>query len=115
MSPTSVLLVATEWAPSKGGVSSFNQELAAALARLGHHTQCVVDAATPAEIEHASSLKVALHSSLDRGVRPGAAFSLAHAPEVVIGHGRWTGAAAARWRARYPDARLVHLAHVHPG
>ena len=63
-----VVLLATEWEPSKGGVSAFNQELAAALARVSHQVECVVPSAERREVEAAADLGVTLHSAIDRGV-----------------------------------------------
>ena len=109
-----VLLVATEWAPSKGGVSAFNQELGAALARGGHHVHCVVPRAAPEDVASARALGVAVHSAADKGVSNGAPFDIGVVPSIIVGHDRWSGPSAARWRDRYPSARLAHVLHVHP-
>lgn len=109
-----ILFVASEWWPAKGGVSSFNIELAAAAARLGHEPLCVVRSAQRQEIEDARSLGVTLLSAVDHGSSDNGPFSLGTTPDVVVGHDRWTGPLAARWRAMYPSSRLAHVLHVHP-
>lgn len=109
-----VLILATEWEPSKGGLSTYNQELAAALARVGHEVHCVVQEAGRSELESAKVRDVRLHSASDRGVLDGSPFSIGVSPDVIIGHDRHTGPDAARWSARFGDARWLHLFHVHP-
>lgn len=109
-----VLLLATEWSPSKGGVSAFNQELAAALVRVGHEVHCIVGRAERDEVSNASRVRVTLHGAENRGAHTlGEPFDIP-APDVIVGHDRWSGDEAARWRSRYPAARLVHFLHVHP-
>lgn len=118
-----VLLVATEWFPSKGGVTSFNMELAAALHRTGHEAHCVVKRAGQAAIDHARSLGVTLHDSAARGVDDDSPFDLGFVPDILVAHDRWTGPRAARWRLRLRQrtdgeqtpTRLALLLHVHPG
>lgn len=112
---TRVLLIATEWRPSKGGVSSFNMELCLALHRTGHEVHCVVPRATDEEVAEAAAAGVKLHSAAAHGVADGAPFDLGFVPNVVVGHDRWSGPQAARWRQRFPEARLAILLHVHPG
>jgi glycosyltransferase involved in cell wall biosynthesis len=109
-----VLLIATEWWPNKGGVSTFNMELAAALARTGNEVHCVVRRASDEEVADAKTLGVVLHSAALAGVTDHAPFDLRVAPDVIVGHDRWTGPQAARWRSRCPAARLALLLHVHP-
>src|SRR5688572_19163245 len=112
---TRVLLIATEWWPSKGGVSSFNIELACALARVGHETHCVVKRADADEYDDARARHVTLWSAAEHGVTDGAPFDLGFSPDVIVGHDRWTGPQAARWRERLPQSRLAQFLHVHPG
>jgi glycosyltransferase involved in cell wall biosynthesis len=110
-----ILLVASEWWPSKGGVSSFNMELAYAAARERHEVHCVVRQADDDEIADARDHGVTLHSAIAYGVVDDAPFHPGFTPDLIVGHDRWTGHLAARWRHRFPTARLALLLHVHPG
>ncbi len=111
----SVLAVATEWRPSKGGVSSFNTELCLALSRTGHQAFCVVPDATDGEIAEAAAHKITLLSEAAHGVMDGSPFDIGFSPQLIVGHDRWSGPKAARWGERFPKAKLALLLHVHPG
>src|SRR5688500_3840680 len=94
-----ILVVATEWRSRRGGLSTFNRELCAALARAGHQVVCLVPDADVEEITDGLARGVVLLQAVaefgaDELVRlrrrPGLG---ALEPEVVIGHGRITGPA----------------------
>ena len=58
--PLTFLSIATEWDSSHGGLSTFNRELCAALARGGHRVYCGVPTANAAEVGRASTATVHL-------------------------------------------------------
>ena len=111
-----VLVLGTEWFSAHGGLSTLNRELCIALRSLGHDVWCFVPTAQPEEKAHAQRRGVNLieanHVSglpeysrllipppLPDGLRP----------DLIIGHGRVTGpAAAVQARYRFEDA--AHLA-----
>jgi glycosyltransferase involved in cell wall biosynthesis/tetratricopeptide (TPR) repeat protein len=117
------LIVATEWAPAHGGVSTFNQELGRALARCKVRVFCLVPSCSNEEIENARSDGVELILTIDRHFmapetrlirRP--RLPVGARIDVVIGHGRQTGAAAAcQAEDHFPGAKRIHFVHVAPG
>ncbi len=112
---STIVVLATEWLPSKGGLSAFNMELCLALARVGHEVHCVVPRCSEEDRSHALDVGVTLHSGADQGVLDGAPFELGVKPDIVVGHDRPTGPSAARWRERHVGARFALILHVHPG
>lgn len=139
--PLRILFVATEWASSKGGVSTFNRELAIAVAQLsGTEVWCVVpEHPSQDDIKGATAAGVGL---LMPGLCPGIprtnslARLLAHirhayppdGPPVdsdddqiastdfaaIVGHGRWTGPAALQLARRHNIPVTVQFVHVDP-
>ena len=114
------LVVATEWNPRHGGLSSFNKALCRALARAGHMVHCLVASAGEAEIADAAAARVTLVlAPAALGDNPETRLfrrpTLNRAPDVVIGHGRITGPAARVQAADYfPGSVRVHFLHTAP-
>ncbi|QKV93993.1 glycosyltransferase [Streptomyces sp. NA02950] len=117
-----VLSVATEWASSHGGLSTFNRDLCRALAAAGARVFCVVLTATAEEAVAAAEAGVTL---LPAPGMPGASedMRLTSRPELpagilpnlVVGHGRITGPAAKKLADDFfPAARRLHLVHMAP-
>ncbi|QFG22252.1 glycosyltransferase [Actinomadura sp. WMMB 499] len=114
------LAVADEWFPARGGLSSLNRYLCAALAAAGAQTYCLVPGASDAERADAERAGVRLlealrpsgiseHGALLRRppLPPGAE------PDVVLGHGRVTGPIAeALVQDHFPRAARFHLVHT---
>ncbi|WP_157129222.1 glycosyltransferase family 4 protein [Nocardia amamiensis] len=120
--PPRVLLVADEWFPAKGGISSLNRYLAFGLAETGSDVYCVVPAARADEFADARRRGVQLVEAPGvPGVAPDAALGMARpladdlAPDILIGHGRVTGPRAKALRDNfYPSAFLCHFIHMIP-
>jgi glycosyltransferase involved in cell wall biosynthesis len=115
-----VLALATAWSPTSGGVNTFNRRLCLALAA-GASVTCVVLDATEEERQEAIEAGVTLIATPpEPGASDSERLSRRRAlpadvgPEVIIGHGRWTGRAADRLAEHYPRARQVHVVHVIP-
>jgi tetratricopeptide (TPR) repeat protein len=117
---TRFLVMATEWSPGHGGLSSFNQELCVALARAGSEVECVVQQASDKEIEEALASGVRLLSApVEVGDTPEARLyrrpGVVTEPDVVIGHGRKTGPVAlVQCRDYFPTSLRVHVVHTAP-
>ncbi|MFE4636372.1 caspase family protein [Streptomyces sp. NPDC056773] len=115
-----VLVVATEWFSSHGGLTSFNRHLCAALAAAGARVFCTVLQVTDAEALDAKAKHVTLlchpgapgapeYGRLSRRPR------IPVAPGLIIGHGRITGPVAAHLQEDYfPEARRLHIIHMAP-
>ncbi|MBV2150431.1 glycosyltransferase family 4 protein [Sphingobium sp. AS12] len=118
----SVLAVASEWSSGRGGLSTFNRQLCVALSQAGAQVACVVLEATAEEIAAAEEVGVTLVEaprgtglsdeqrliSKPRGLK-------GSGPDLLIGHGRITGSAAASLQANhYQSARRVHFVHMAP-
>ncbi len=119
----SILLMATEWRSVHGGLSTFNRQLCRTLASQGHTVVCAVPSATPEEVSEAQQDGVWLvvasalagSEQLSGLYRP-LPLSTGFVPDVVIGHGRITGAAAkAQSTDHFRDARRIHFVHMAPG
>lgn len=118
----SVLAVATEWSSGRGGLSTFNRQLCVALSQAGAQVACVVLEASAEEIAAAHELGVSLvEAPLGTGLsheqrlinKPVGLEGFA--PDLLIGHGRITGPAAASLQANhYPSARRLHFVHMAP-
>ncbi|WP_317444291.1 glycosyltransferase [Streptomyces collinus] len=117
-----VLSVATEWASSQGGLSTFNRNLCLALAAAGAQVFCVVLDATASEITAAGEAGVTLCPATEI---PGASEDMrltsrpkqlgGTAPDLVLGHGRITGPAAQKLTDDFfPYARRLHFVHMAP-
>jgi len=116
-----VLAVATEWSSAHGGLSTFNRRLCVALAASGASVACLVSTATESEIEDAGARGVRLvirHRTSGGSGHAAVVGNPAHScsrPDLVIGHGRVTGAEAeALVRENYPFAARLHFVHVIP-
>jgi glycosyltransferase involved in cell wall biosynthesis len=118
-----VLLMATEWLSVHGGLSTFNRQLCRAFASLGHTTVCAVPLASDEEIQDASRGGVVLvvASSLPgseplNGLYRPLALPPGFTPNVIVGHGRITGAAAkVQSTDHFPAARRIHFVHMASG
>ena len=118
-----VLAVATEWRSRRGGLSTFNRALCAALANAGAQVVCAVpfaDASERAEAKKASvELSVAPpHPFADEfsGLFRRLNLPDGFVPNIVIGHGRITGfAAQAQVTDFYQASRRIHFVHTAPG
>lgn len=117
-----VLSLATEWQSARGGLSSLNRQLCAALAAVRAEVICVVPSSTHADRMAASAVGVTL---LDAPDSPGANelmrlgrepdLPAGFNPDLVIGHGRVTGPAAqAVTEDSFPSARRLHVVHIAP-
>ncbi|MEU9860027.1 glycosyltransferase [Streptomyces sp. NPDC047971] len=117
-----VLVVATEWSSGSGGLSTFNRHLCVALAAAGAQVFCVVLEADSSEVTDAKEKGVTL---LTHAGAPGApdygrltrrpALPEGTEPDLVIGHARITGPAAAHLTEDYfPRARRLHFVHMAP-
>lgn len=140
--PLRILFVATEWVSTKGGVSTFNRDLASAVAALqGTEVWCAVPESPGArEVREASGAGVGI-------LAPGNPLGIARdnhtarllcrmreafAPDgsqtldadedqiecrkfdAVVGHGRWTGPAAVELARRHRIGVIVQFVHVDP-
>lgn len=117
-----ILSVATEWASSHGGLSTFNRDLCRALADAGALVFCVVLAAASEEVAAAAEAGVTLLPAPDM---PGASEDLrltsrpklpaGTLPDLVVGHGRITGPVAKKIADDFfPMARRLHFVHMAP-
>ena len=119
----SVLLMATEWRSVHGGLSTFNRQLCRTLASQGHMVVCAVPSATPAEVGEAQQdgVMLVVASALPgseplSGLYRPLPLPDGFVPDVVIGHGRITGAAAkAQSTDHFRDAMRIHFVHMAPG
>ncbi|MDH6464728.1 glycosyltransferase involved in cell wall biosynthesis [Micromonospora sp. A200] len=115
-----VLALATEWSSSLGGLSTFNRQLCGSLTAHARVT-CVVLRATDEERRDATSAGVTL---IEAPEAPGASdvdrlsrrppLPKGTVPDVIIGHGRWTGPAAHHLGDDFPHAKRLHFLHVIP-
>ncbi len=119
--PLRILSVATEWTSGHGGISTLNRELCVALARIGHRVFCGVPRLTENERADASRRGVWLVEPVFVPGSVGAAalsrpfVGLEERIDVVIGHGRITGPAAATQVAdRLRGALYCHFLHMDP-
>jgi len=117
-----ILSVATEWASSHGGLSTFNRDLCRALADAGAQVFCVVLAATSEEVAAAAEWGVTLLPAPDM---PGASEDMrltsrpqlpqGTLPDLVVGHSRITGPAAKKIADDFfPTSRRLHFVHMAP-
>lgn len=121
-----ILVLATEWASRKGGVSTFNRGMCQALADAGCEVECLVGPADePAELpaEGGGRLVVSPIATLDadpsddalREALANAAGFVLDMPDVVVGHGHITGDAARRLcQPMSATVRRVHVVHTDP-
>lgn len=114
-----VLLVGDEWFPRLGGLSTFNRLMARGLVEAGATVDVLLPRVNPEELADAEKSGVRLVSP---GPIPGttdeqtlmraAAIEADEAPDVIVGHGRITGPAAAAQAASYPGAIRCHILHM---
>ncbi|TYK53126.1 SAV_2336 N-terminal domain-related protein [Actinomadura decatromicini] len=116
-----VLAVATEWSSSHGGLSTFNRQLCAALARSGMRVFCMTPNPRPEEITDAADSGVALVGPASE--RTASEFAVLEnrpegfedlEPDFIIGHGLDTGQAALAQDDRFPRAKRLHFIHFAP-
>ncbi|MGW2687262.1 CATRA conflict system CASPASE/TPR repeat-associated protein [Streptomyces sp. NPDC001414] len=119
--PVKVLAVADEWFPARGGLSTFNSRLCAALAGQKADVRVMVEASTPKERANAAESGVQLIDAARPGLSRDAALSVppvfadGFVPDLVIGHGRVTGPAAKTLVESYfKNAGRLHFLHVEP-
>lgn len=117
-----ILAVATEWRSGAGGLSSLNRSLCQALAKEGHDVRCLLFDPEPQDVQLAMKAGVELVTAARA---PGFTDQLVLArkpklpagwtPEIIIGHGRITGpAAACLAEDHFPQARRLHIIHMAP-
>jgi tetratricopeptide (TPR) repeat protein/glycosyltransferase involved in cell wall biosynthesis len=117
------LAIATEWSSHHGGLSTLNRELCQALAHAGLEVVCWVPRAASHEIAAAKEAGVLLLPApplpaaddlATLSQRPPLPANLE--PDLLIGHGRITGAAAKSLGASFfPRADRLHFVHMAPG
>ncbi|MBP2329353.1 glycosyltransferase involved in cell wall biosynthesis [Kibdelosporangium banguiense] len=114
-----VLSVGTAWHSLTGGIDMLNQRFCTALARAGLRVFCRVSPSTHQEIAEAERQGVVLVPA-SPGPRDFALARRPHmpggvVPDLVIGHGRFTGLVA-RGIAEdhFPTATRLHFLHVAP-
>ncbi|MEU8086574.1 glycosyltransferase family 4 protein [Micromonospora sp. NPDC049101] len=118
--PPRVLALDTDWFSAKGGVSTFNRSLCAALARAGADVVCVVLKPSPDEITHARNAGVTLLAApapATGGPRDALArrprLADGWVPDLVVGHGRITGGhARIQVEDHFPAAARAHIVHT---
>lgn len=115
------LLVGDEWRSARGGVSTFNRELAIALARAGCEVRVVVPEADQAERDETQEFGLGLATPVPIPGLDGSELLLTPAafgdsefrPDIIVGHGRVLGPYAyAIQNQFFPDARRVHFVHT---
>jgi glycosyltransferase involved in cell wall biosynthesis len=117
--PPRVLLVGDEWFPRKGGLSTFNRLLARGLAHAGAAVDVLVPEPDAEEVKDAGRSGVRLVTP-DRVAGVSAEQTLMRrpplgedeTPDVIIGHGRVTGPAAAVQAGNFPGAVRCHFLHM---
>lgn len=116
------LLVADEWGSQRGGISTFNRELAAALADANCEVRVFVPTARDDEFDEAQSRGVTLVTPDPIPGVTDAALLLTrpraperdYEPNVIVGHGRILGPYAyAVKNLFFPRARRLHVVHMH--
>lgn len=118
--PPRVLALDTDWFSAKGGVSTFNRSLCAALARAGADVVCVVLEPSPDEVAHAQTVGVTLVAApapATGGQRDALArrprLANGWVPDLVVGHGRITGGhARIQVEDHFRSAARAHIVHT---
>ncbi len=119
--PSRLLLVANEWRSRHGGISTFNRELARALADAGCEVHVAVPQADSEERDDASESGVSLVTPDGIPGIDGHALLLTrprfveseYMPDAVIGHGRILGSYAyAAQNLFFPLAKRLHIVHM---
>lgn len=121
--PPKILLIADEWRSHLGGISTFNRELAIALADAACEVHVVVPEAEQDERDEALERGVTLVTPDPIPGVKGQQLLLtrprfsedAYYPDVVVGHGRILGPYAYAVRNLFfPDAKRLHVVHTDP-
>lgn len=114
------LVLADEWLPQKGGISTINRDLCQGLVRAGHEVSLFVPRAAATAIDSEKlrresgiclvhSQKPSLHNDPELFLMP----ALKRPPDVIIGHDHVTGPAARVQREEhFHRSLLVHFVHV---
>ncbi|MFE0589799.1 glycosyltransferase family 4 protein [Micromonospora echinospora] len=119
--PPRVLTLDTHWFSAKGGLSTFNRALCAALARAGADVVCVVLRPSPEETAHARAAGVTLVAAPPAAADSAERDALLRRPplpdgwkpDLVVGHGRITGAhARILVEDHFPSAARAHVVHT---
>lgn len=126
-----ILFLATEWSSGHGGVSTFNRELACAVAGVpGIEVWCALPSRPPdAERRAAEGAGVRLIWPHEQPAPPDSELFLLLCDmrdeegevelgelgfDSIVGHGRWTGPAALQLARRHGIPTRVHIVHVDP-
>jgi glycosyltransferase involved in cell wall biosynthesis len=116
-----VLALADEWFPAHGGISALNRYLCIALAQRDTTVTCVVPSRTPEEAADAEANGVRLVTApevpggTDRERLARKPLADGVTPDIVIGHGRITGAPALTLvEEHYRNAARLHFVHMQP-
>lgn len=113
-----VLMLDTHWFSVKGGISTFNRTLAAAIARAGADVVCMVLDPSVAEVKHAVASGVTLVGAPNgTDARPGLfrrpPLAVDWKPDLVVGHGHITGQQARiQCTDHFPSAARAHIVHT---
>jgi glycosyltransferase involved in cell wall biosynthesis len=109
--PLRVLSLADKW--YGGGPFAVNREVSQSLARLGHHVTTRVTTPTPAHDLVDIQVLPPVPGISDQRAQLLRADNLPRDIDLIIGHGRFSGGAAAYLRDNfYPNAKVVHFMHV---
>ncbi|MEO6086747.1 MAG: glycosyltransferase family 4 protein [Umezawaea sp.] len=112
------LLVGDEWAPARGGISSYNRSLATALARAGFRVACLVESFSVEECEDAALCDVTLvkveKGSTSKVLRRHDGSPFEAIPDFVIGHDQVTGSLALTLAKDHFGVPLVFVIHRAP-
>jgi glycosyltransferase involved in cell wall biosynthesis len=121
--PKRILLVASEWSSSHGGISTFNRELCMALATAGHRVNCLVVEPTQRERDEAEQYGVKLLGApFDPTIEAEERLTLVgekdfdgFVPDIVVGHDHVTGSAGYHIARRvFVTPSYVHFIHTLP-
>lgn len=118
--PPRILLVAGEWLSSRGGISTFNREMAIAFARAGCETHVAVPSATQEERDLALADGVTLVTPdpipgiTDEALllTPPRLPSKYYKPDLIVGHGRILGPYAYAMQSHFAGAKRLHVVHM---
>ena len=118
------LFISNEWFSYNGGISTFNAQLAKALASR-HNVGCYLPTVSQTEIEDANEHGVVLfaptdstsHVSVDANMLIEAEVVLKEfRPNVIVGHDRQTGGLALAFKSKniFPEAKTCVIVHTSP-
>ena len=106
-------LLCDSWRSPDGGIQTVNRLLSLALAKANHEVLVVVPNPDEDDIDDARWLGVNLMRGADNLLRAPLVIPRFE-PDVVCGHGRFTGAAEEIVREAFPSALYVHFIHHDP-